>query len=220
METTPNIQASPGWSVVTGESINGTKDGGIPSINLALRPAALAIEIQGVPGKYADGVVRCADQPIPANTGHALLTVAFSVDEAALEFTQALEMGAKFTLQSGLTLNGQIQFDYGRSATEMTLDLTSVTGSGWAPTPVVLPKFAPNIRHVVSIAYALSDKSVAVPSVAVDGVLHSMPAEMQGVPGKMLGWAKNAYQVNCQANTNQKGGLWHWELIDVSMAWT
>ena len=220
MNTIPHIQAQPGWSVVTGESINGTTNGGIPKLTLTAQPAPLLIAIEGVPGKYADGVARSADIPIPPNTGHALLTVKFSVDEASLEFAQALEMGAKFTLASGLTLNGQIQFSYGKSATDMTLDLTSVKGSGWAPTPVTLPKFAPNQPHTVAIAYALSEKAIAVPSVSINGALHSMPAEMQGVPGRDLGWGKNEFMVNIQPDTNPKGGAWNWTLLDVAMAWT
>ena len=220
MNTIPHIQAQPDWSTVTGESINGTPDGGIPKLTLSAQPSPLLIAIDGVPGKYADGVARSADIPIPPNTGHALLTVTFSLDEASLEFAQALEMGAKFTLPSGLTLNGQLQFDYSRSATEMTLDLTSVNGYAWAPSPVSLPKFAPNQPHTVAIAYALWDKDIAVPSVSVDGKVYNMPAEMQGVPGKQLGWGKNAFMVNIQPDTNPKGGAWNWTLLDVAMAWT
>ncbi len=217
MNTIAHIQAQPDWSTVTGASINGTPDGGIPTLTLNERPASLVIAIEGVPGKYADGVARSADIPIPPNTGHALLTVTLSLDEASLEFAQALEMGAKFTLANGITLNGQIQFSYGNSATEMTLDLTSVEGSGWAPTPVTLPRFAPNQPHTVSIAYVLSDKDIAVPSISVDGKLYSMPAEMQGVPGKQLGWGKNAFMVNIQPDSNPKGGAWNWTLLDVTM---
>lgn len=215
MNTVPDIQASPNWQIVTGESINGTPDGGIPTLTLTQRPM-LIIDIAGVAGKYADGVARSPDYPIPANTGHALLTVVFGVSDTSLEFTEALEMGAKFTLPNGLTLNGQLQFSYA-SATDMTLDLTSITGSGWSKTQVTIPKFAPHISHRVSIAYVFTDENIGVASVAVDGTLYTIPIQMQGVPGKALGWAANHFQTNFQANTNPKGGSWQWTLSNVCM---
>jgi len=221
MNTIPHIQADPGWSVVTGQSIGPA----VPKIVITPKPppqpvGSLLLGITGVKGKYADGVARSVDYPLPANAGNLALAVTFSVDPASLEFTQAIEIGCKPTLPDGTTLNGQLQFDYGKSATEMTLDLTSVKGSDWAPTTLTLPKFAPNVRHTVSIAYKLDvpGKKISVMTVLVDGTLFETPAAMQGVPGKALGWAKDRVMVNCQANTNPKGGTWQWEIYDAELS--
>ena len=218
-----SIQALPNWQVVTGPDIGPA----VPTITFQQQPPpvppppppVLSMTITGVPGKYADGVVRSPDIPLPPGTTGAVLTAVFSVNEASLLYTQALEMGAKFTLDDGTTLNGQFQFDYGKSPTNMVLDLTSVTGSGWSPTPFVMAKFAPDVLHTVVATYKIdaAAKKISITSVMIDGHLCTTPAYMLGVVGKALGWAKRMLQTNFQPNTNQKGGTWVWILHDVNV---
>lgn len=211
----PHIQSDPGWKIVTGPDIGPAA----PTITFAQepQPTALVMQITGVPGKYADGVCRSADYPIPPKAIGAVLTATFTVDDASLLFTQALELGAKFTLDNGMTLNGQLQFDYGKAPADMTLDLTSIAGSGWSPTQIVRPKFAPGSRHRVVIVYKWTATNISVMSITIDGTLYPIPLAMQGVAGKMLGWGRNLFQVNFQPNTNPKGGTWGWTLDDVGV---
>lgn len=60
MNTVSNIQAEPGWSTVTGPSIGPA----IPQIKTSQVTdgfcTALLVDVTGVPGKYADGMVRSA----------------------------------------------------------------------------------------------------------------------------------------------------------------
>jgi hypothetical protein len=224
MSIVTSIQSKPGWSVVTGPSIGPA----VPTITFTQQqptppppppPSGLLMNITGVIGKYADGVVRSPDMPIPAGTTGAVLKAIFSVNAESLTQTQAIEIGAKFTMADGTTLNGQLQYDYGKSATEMTLDLTSTSGSGWSPTALTIPKFAPDVTHTVIITYSIDTaaKKISVVSVSIDSKLYTTPPNMLGVPGKSLGWSKNAFQTNFQPNTNPKGGTWQWFLHDVSM---
>jgi len=220
MLTVPHIQALPGWSLVNNSTIGPWPEAieitPVPA-NPAWMPPGLLLDITGTAGKYADGVARSPDIQMPANTGNAVLTVQFAVNEAALTDTQAIEMGFKYTTPAGITLNGQFQFDWGKSAADMILDLTSTTGSGWTPTPTTLPKFAPIAIHTVAAKYLFTATWIGISSVAIDGVVYQTPAAMLGCPGKSLGWAKNAFQVNIQPNTNPTGGEWSLLLLDVNM---
>jgi hypothetical protein len=222
MNTISDIQAQPGWSIVTVPSIDGpSKAPGIPDITFTQQappppPKQLSMSITGVPGKYADGVVRSPDLPLPIGTKNAVLRAAFSVDATSLVNAGGLEMGAKFTMPDGTTLNGQIQFGYNESATTMLLSLTSITGTGWSPTTLVLPKFAPDVEHTVAIGYELGSL-LDVVFVHVDGIEYVTPPEMLGVPGKSLGWGENSFMTNFQANSKPTGGSWSWTLISVSM---
>jgi hypothetical protein len=223
-----HIQADPNWQIVTGPSIGPA----VPKIDItqqpetpavpaqAARPAipgGLLIDITGVVGKYADGVARSADYPVPPGTTGMVLTAVFEVDANSFLYTQAIEIGCKVTQASGITLNGQLQFGYAAYPDKMVLDLTSISGSGWAPTKVVLPKFAPDVIHTVVIAYKVEPTQISVLSVTIDGALYPTDPSMMPVPGKSLGWAKGKFQTNFQPNTNPKGGNWHWVLNEVTM---
>lgn len=217
MTSFPHIQADPNWQVVTGPDIGPAAPKlDFTQISAGIVPVLL-MDITGVVGKYADGVCRSADYPLPQNVTSAVLTATFALSAESLLYTQATEVGFKLTTPKGMTLNGQIQLDWGKSADNMTLDLTSTKGSGWAPTPVTLPKFTPNTVHTMQIHYQFGDADISVIAVEIDGVVYPTPAEMLRVPGKELGWKPNQWQVNFQPNTNDKGGNWKWMLFDVNM---
>jgi hypothetical protein len=219
------MQQDPGWEVVANSTIapNNAK------IALSQQPAGLVpsllISTTGIPGKYSGAVARSADYPVPPNTSRAVLTAIFALDPNFLINGQSLEMGFKLTTPKGITLNGQFQFDCGKSATEMIFDLTSIAGSGWAPTPVVLPKFTPNVLHVVRAHYQWvegveadgSDSYISAIAAEIDGALYATAPAMLKVPGKALGWGAGLFQTNFQPNVNQKGGTFQWELLDVSV---
>ena len=220
MTTVAHIQALPNWQVITGSDIGPA----VPKITFTQEiappppppPATLTMDITGVVGKYADGVVRSPDLPLPPGTSSAILTAVFSVDEASLEFAGGLEMGGKFTDSEGYTNNGQIQFSYNHSQTEMLLDLTSILGEGWDSTGNMMPKFAPDVLHTVATAYEFQPK-FGVSYVEVDGRRYVTAEAMEGVAYRNLGWPKDTFMVNMQPNTNQKGGNWLWTLHDVNV---
>ena len=204
-----NIQSDPGWEIQTGSDIAPN-----PAVlELTQRPlwvpAGLLIESTGEPGKYSGAVARSADYPLPANVSNLVLTATFAFDGDSTTATESTELGVKITLPNGITLNGQFQYSWANPET-MTLDLTSVTGSGWSPTTFVRPKFAPNVIHTIVAIYKFTDAALSIVSVDTDGELFTTPVNMQNVPGKALGWAKNSFMVNLQLNTNTTGGKWQW----------
>jgi hypothetical protein len=212
-----NLQATPGWSGVTGSDI-------APSVPSQLElsqftdsyATALMIDTTGVPGQYAGGEVRSANIPIPPNTGNAKTRFIFAVSETYPENCQSLEFGVMGTTPDGEKLNGAIQLDNSASPTLAALDVTAKDHS-WAPTGWTLPKFGPGL-HVLDIVHNIdmSAKTISVVSVEIDGALFDTPADLEGVPAQALVplWEENIFFTEMQVNTNQKGGNWQvWVLF-------
>jgi hypothetical protein len=210
-----NVQAAAGWSVVTGSSI-----GPVPPSKCSLSQQqrglvnSLLIAVTGVPGKYADAMCRSIDTPLPANTGNLKMFSTFALDANSLVETQAAEIGTKLTLPNGLTLNGQTQWDYSKSATGMVLDVTA-KNYDWASTGIVIPKFTPNELHTQINTYEFTEDAISLVAVEVDGVVYEIPTNPYGVPGQKLGWGANAMIAGFQPDTNPKGLSWNWEVFDV-----
>lgn len=215
--TIPDIQSLSGWGPVTGPSI-----GPVPPSKFEITQQArglvssLLIAVAGVPGKYADGMAKSSAIPLPAGTMSAKFSTTFALDADSLTNTQAIELGIKFTLANGLTLNGQIQFDYSTNPENMVIDVVNREYT-WSSIGVSLPKFALGVLHLVDIEYEITESSISVISITVDGVLYETPASLLNLPGQQLGWGKNQMIVGFQPDVNTKGGPFEWEIYDASL---
>lgn len=172
-------------------------------IELAPFPRGM-LTVTGIPGKYSGAVARSVDYDMPPNTGNVVFTASFALSEAYLKFAQSLEMGWKYTLPNGLTLNNQFEFDLKRPDT-MTLQLTKKAGAGWADTPFVRPKFTPDAIHTVVATSKFTDADVSVLSVEIDGELFTSTPDLVPCAGRSLGWGRNKWQINVQLNVNELG---------------
>lgn len=214
------IQAILGWSTVTGPSIGPVA----PNLftfqqgTTQWLPQAGLISVTGVPGKYADGMLKYS-HVLPANTGHLIMTANFALDADSLINAQALELGTKITDENGITYNGQIQFDYSTSPTEMVLDVVNKDYT-WTRTRLSLPKFVPNTEYEVNITYGFDtvSRTISVLSVSINGVVYVTPADLIDLPGQNLGWGKNQMVAGFQPDVNTKGGSFQWMLYEVNWA--
>jgi hypothetical protein len=207
MNTFSNIQSEPGWSTVTGPSIGPA----IPQIKTSQVTdgfcTALLVDVTGVSGKYADGMVRSAAAPLPANFTQVTTRFVFAVSAGHAASSQADEFGLMFTNGEGDKLYHVIQFDNSTSPTQAMLDVTGPTYE-WASTGATVAKFAPGVLHVLDIvgAYDAAGKKTAIFDVVLNGVQIYAPGVPLWVPAQALKWGPDIWFVEHQPDMNPKGG--------------
>lgn len=212
------IQTLTGWKEQTGSNIGGVAPAKYSfSQNIQWQPQAALLAVTGISGKYCDWLVGALALPLLPNTGHLALRHRFMVDAGFAQAAQARELDTKITDANGITYNGSSQWNCAEKPGSMSFQVDKA-GGGWVDTGIVIPKFAPNVEHVERIEYEfnIAAKTYSVVSIEVDGVLYPLPANLQNLPGKNVGWAKSEILPQMQQDVNTTGGSWEWLVEDLS----
>lgn len=212
------IQTLTGWKEQTGSNIGGVAPSKYSfTQGIEWEPEGALLAVTGIAGKYCDWLVGGLAIPLLPNTGRLALRHRFMVDQGFAFAAQARELDTKVTDANGITYNGSSQWDCSQSGALMFFQVDKA-GGGWENTGISLPKFAPNVEHQERIEYEfnVSQKTYSVVSIEVDGVVYPLPASLQNLPGKNVGWAKSEILPQLQQDVNTTGGSWQWLVKDLA----
>jgi hypothetical protein len=209
MITDSQLQAITGWKQEVGANIGGVSP---TSYGFYLFGEMMVFYTEGT--AYADWLAAIS-RPICPNSGKLSLAFEVIVDEDSLTSAQALEFDTKLSIASYI-YNFSSQLNYAEGG---TLQISNAAGS-WIDTGFKPGKLTPLTWHtfVFNYSFNTSTKTYSFVSAEIDGVLYTIPANLQNLKAVESNWADSAnFQV--QLDLNSVGGSFSEALQNVEYVW-
>lgn len=218
------LEYAPQWAVIADPGIGGPVPYVPPDV-YTVTPAGPSDEWMTIftRGKgYTDMMAYLHRPLLPFFDPKAVyVTFAFDLmtDSNALTQAQAIEFENCFCTDGTHYLNGSLQINY-----EQGGELQAWAGplDPWADTHINLGILMPNVPYKFRVRYLLNTvaQTLSTVYVAVNDVVHYLPAQFQGIPAiiKQPAWAPGVY-VQYQLDLAHAGGQFSVYARSVSVGW-
>jgi hypothetical protein len=197
------------WSSVVGPTINPLSPSAYKAVNTK---SELRLYVIGAPdaGWLAKHVAPFVQ--VPAITFRYDL----DPDTATASNAQVIETDSKFTDAAGWTYDGSCQLNLAEGG---MWQIANAAGA-WVDTGIK-SGIVPERWTPIEIVYALDfvNRAISVQSISSDGVLESVPAALQSVPAKQVGWEPNQIVTQLQQVLNSTGSAYSVGFRNISYIW-
>src|ERR1700691_4094399 len=191
-----NNEISTQWQVKTGAGIGGP-DPFVAPETFTITPAQdvgdwLEVTIDGAGYTCGMAALQRPLQPF-FNPAAVLFALEYDIqtDTNAPTAAQAIETTVRISTADGYNYIGGGQLNYeGGGMFQIYTEKVP-----WLDTGIKQGKYTPHTTYHVKWNHLLNTvaHTLSVPSIEVNGVVHSVPASMQNVPGQLLKWTAGVY---------------------------